>query len=110
MVPNDELEKMKLPNIKINHLFFAMTFFIQKFDDKVLTEYLFKIFFSEGLDKSFFRLNKVPLEDPIFYSFEYKNENIIGNFNKIFAMKSISVNWFISAGRPSLERICLWMN
>jgi len=78
MVPNDELEKMKLPQIKINHLFFAMTFFIQKFNDKILTEYLFKIFFSEGIDKSFFRLDKIPLEDPAFYSFEYKNEDIIG--------------------------------
>ena len=92
MVPNEELEKMQLPQIKINHLFFAMTFFIQKFEDPILTEYLFKIFFSEGLDKGFFRLNKVPLEDPTFYSFEYKNEDIIGKSYKTSKTRSIWVN------------------
>lgn len=92
MVPNDELERMKLPNIKINHLFFAMTFFIQKFDDATLTEYLFRVFFSEGLDKGFFRLNKVPLEDPAFYSFEYKNEDIIGGPDQTSATRSTSAS------------------
>lgn len=81
MIPNDELDKMKLPQIKINHLFFAMTFFVQKFNDKILIEYLFKIFFCEGLDKGFFRLDKMALEDPEFYSFEYRNVDIIGEFH-----------------------------
>lgn len=82
MIPNDELEKMRLPQIKINHLFFAMTFFVQKFDDKPLVEYLFKIFFCEGLDKGVFRLDKMPLEDPAFYSFEYRNDDIIGGLTR----------------------------
>lgn len=107
MVSNEELEKMKLPNIKINHLFFAMTFFIQKFNDKVLTEYLFKIFFYEGINESFFRLNKIPLEDPVFYSFEYKNEDIIGESDQTFQTRNTSVNWSTCAGRLSSERTSL---
>ena len=78
MVSNKKLELMGIPQTKINLLFFAMTFFIQKFDEPQLTEHLFKLFFSENINKSMFNLNKSHLTDPSFYSFEYKNEDIIG--------------------------------
>lgn len=78
MMTNKQLEKMEIPEIKINHLFFAMTFFIQKFNDPILTELIFKIFFSENISESIFNLNKSHLTDPSFYSFEYQAKDVVG--------------------------------
>lgn len=87
MVANYQLKKMNILEVKINHLFFAMTFFIKKFNDVKLTELVFKIFFSESINKNIFQLNKSHLADPPFYSFEYKNEDIIGKIQNYFLFK-----------------------
>lgn len=78
MVNNNELEQLSINQTKINYLFYAMTIFIQKFDDDEINLIFFKIFFSNSIDKKLFLLSNPMYQDPPFYSFEYKNQNVIG--------------------------------
>ena len=92
MVTNDNLQKMNLSTVKINHLFYAMTFFIQKFNDIKITEYLFKIFFSAKLHDSLKVANKNFLLDPIEYSYDFENRDIV---SKIFIWVEFEKNFEI---------------
>lgn len=80
MISNDQLAQLDINQTKINFLFYAMTFFIQKFDDNEITLIFFKIFFSNSIDKKLFLLSDEMYQDPPFYSFEYKNQDVIGIF------------------------------
>ena len=106
MVPNHKLDQMGLPRIRINHLFFAMTFFIQKFDDQTLVEYLFQLFLGESVDKELTRLEQARVGDPRFYCFEYTNQDIIGESDQTRATRSISVSSCVSTAKCSLGRSC----
>lgn len=89
MLTKAQLETAGLPQTKVNHLFFAMTFFVQKFDDREFDELLFTTFFGQSVDKSLSRLDQLALADPHFYSFEYNNQDIIGGGKKTLATRNI---------------------
>lgn len=89
MLSNEQLEKLKIYQTKINHLFYAMTFFIKKFDETEINVIFFKIFFSNSIDKKLFQLSSNKYQDPPFYSFEYRNHEVIGNSERNFQILKI---------------------
>ena len=82
MLSNEQLKRLNIQQPKINHLFYALTFFIQKIEDNELNLILFKIFFSNSIDKKLFHLSENMFKDPEFYSYEYKNQDLLGNILK----------------------------
>ena len=69
-----ELEKKGIELINIHYLLFALNYFIEKFDDKVLQQKLFVLYFSVNLTEGILDLGNADCVDPFFYSFEFQDK------------------------------------
>lgn len=69
-----ELEKKGIGLINIHYLLFALNYFIEKFDDKVLQQKLFVLYFSVNLTEGILDLGNADSVDPFFYLFKFQDK------------------------------------
>ena len=77
-----ELSRKKMGLINIHYLLFALNYFIEKFDDQILRQKMFKLHFSVNLTKNLLDLNNDKLVDPPFYSFDFQSDYKMGEANR----------------------------